>query len=188
VHDVLAHLAGLTTDALTGRLTGMPSDEFTAGQVQERRDRTVEELLDEWSANVPAMCDGARAGLVPPNLAVDAVTHEQDIRGAVGAERVRDADAVRFSLDLYAKGVRWKVKSSGGPPVRLVATDSDFDVVAGEGDPVAAVRAPQFELFRALAGRRGRAAILAMDWSGDCAAVIGSLNVFGEPPDYPVAD
>ena len=30
VHDVLAHLAGITTDALSGRLQGMPTDDFTA--------------------------------------------------------------------------------------------------------------------------------------------------------------
>jgi hypothetical protein len=70
VHDVLAHLAASPTDILAGRLTGMPSDEFTAGQIDERRDRTVDALVAEWSGNVAAMAEGARAGLLPPNLAV----------------------------------------------------------------------------------------------------------------------
>src|SRR4051812_4652480 len=84
VHDVFAHLAAIPTDGLAGRIDGVPSDEFTAGQVAARKDHSIEELLAEWMPNVAAMCEGARAGLVPPNLAVDALTHEQDILGALG--------------------------------------------------------------------------------------------------------
>lgn len=186
VHDVIAHLAAITTDALSGRLSGLPTDEVTATQVEQRRGRSVDELIAEWTPNVAAMCDGARAGLVPPNLAVDAVTHEQDIRGALGRGRVPDAAAIRFSLDIYAKGVRWRVKSGEFPAVRLVATDSDFDVTAGDGEPAATLRAPEFELFRVVSGRRGRDAVLAMDWSGECSSVLDVLNVFGPLPDYVV--
>src|SRR5438067_779026 len=69
VHDVLAHLAAIPTDGLAGRISGIPTDAQTAAQVAERKDRDVAELLDEWIPNVPAMCEGAKVGLVPPNLA-----------------------------------------------------------------------------------------------------------------------
>ena len=188
VHDVLAHLTAVTTDGLAGRITGIPTDEFTAEQVRTRKDATVEELLAEWSANVPSMLEGARAGLVPPNLAVDAITHEQDMRGALRAGTVDDPEAVRFSLDLYAFGLHRKLQSQSGPSLRLVAGDSDFNVVTGGGEPDVTLRASEFERFRTLSGRRGRDAVLGLEWDGDPAAYLPFVNVFGVLPDYAVVD
>ena len=188
VHDVLAHLAAVTTDGLAGRITGIPTDDLTAEQVRSRKSATVEDLIAEWSANVPSMLEGARAGLVPPNLAVDAVTHEQDMRGALLAGRVDDHEAVRFSLDLFAFGLHRKLLSQSGPPLRIAATDSEFDVVAGDGEPQVTLRAGEFDLFRTLSGRRGLDAVLALDWAGDPSPYLPYLNVFGPVPDYAVVD
>jgi uncharacterized protein (TIGR03083 family) len=188
VHDALAHLAANTTDGIAGRITGIPTEEFTDEQVRQRRGRSVGDLVAEWQGNLPTMLDAANAGLAPPNLAVDAVTHEQDVRGAIGAERVDDRDAVRFSLELFALGIRFRMKHADGLALRLQATDSDFLVMAGEGAAPATLRASEFELFRTLSGRRGRAAVLAMDWDGDGVAYLPWLNLFGSVPDYDVAD
>ena len=188
VHDVLAHLAAVTTDGLAGRITGIPTDEFTAEQVRTRRDASIDDLVVEWSANVPSMLEGARAGLVPPNLAVDAVTHEQDMRGALDAGRVPAEEAVRFSLDLFAFGLHRKLQSASGPPLRVIATDSDFDVVAGDGEPGVTLRASEFDLFRTLSGRRGLDEVLALAWEGEPTAYLPFLNIFGPVPDYAVAD
>src|SRR4051812_23541159 len=188
VHDVLAHLAANTTDGIAGRITGMPDDEFTGEQVRHRKAATIEELIAEWQGNMPTMLDATRAGLAPPNLAVDALTHEQDIRGAVGADRLDDPSALRFGLELFAVGLRFKLKHANGLTLRLEATDSDFTLVAGDGEPVATVRASEFELFRTLSGRRGRDAVLAMDWDGDGSVFLPWLNVFGPVPDYDVPE
>lgn len=187
VHDVLAHLVALPTDALAGRLTGMPTDEFTTGQVLARRSASVDELVEEWRGTVDQMVELARAGLVPPNLAVDAVTHEQDIRGAVGADRVDDAEALRFALGLYAFGVSRRLRETSAS-LRVIATDTDFDLVAGVGEPAATLRATEFELFRTFSGRRGRAAVNAMQWEGDPTGCLPALNVFGQLPDYELTD
>ena len=187
VHDVIAHLAALPTDALAGRLSGIPTDEFTSEQIDARKSATVDQLVEEWRSNVDQMLELAQAGLVSPNLAVDAVTHEQDIRGAIGADRVGDTEAVRFSLNLYAFGVSRRLREAQ-LPLRVVALDSDFDLVAGEGDPEATVRAEEFELFRAFSGRRGRHAILAMQWDGDAGPFLSYLNVFGRVPEGDIRD
>jgi uncharacterized protein (TIGR03083 family) len=188
VHDVLAHLAAIPTDALAGRLTGIPSDEFTREQVDARKSATVDELVEEWRGNIGQMLELTHAGLVPPNLAVDAVSHEQDIRGALRAARVHDADAVRFCLDMYAGLVCHRVRKTTGPPLRIEASDSDFVIDSGDAAGAVRLRASEFELFRTFSGRRGRTAVLAMDWDGDGSAHLGRLNVFGAVPDYDVTD
>lgn len=188
VHDVLAHLAAIPTDGLAGRISGVPSDEQTATQVAERKDRDIAQLLDEWSPNVPAMCDGAQAGLVPPNLAVDVLTHEQDIRGALGAPPALSAEELRFCTNLYAFGCGYGLKQAGVPPLAISATDTDFAFTAGVGEPAASVRAAEFEFFRAFAGRRSRRQVEAYDWDGDPAPYLDRFNVFGALPEDDVVD
>lgn len=183
VHDVLAHLAAIPTDAFAGRLSGVPTDEFTAGQVAERRDRSAAELLAEWTPNVAPMCDGARADLVPPQLAVDALTHEQDIRGALGREPALTADELRFCTTLYGAGSAYTVQKAGLRPLRLEASDSDFVATHDGDEPAATLRAPEFEIFRALSGRRGRGQVLGYDWTGDPAPYLPVVNIFGPLPD-----
>jgi uncharacterized protein (TIGR03083 family) len=182
VHDVVAHLAANTTDGLAGRITGIPDDEFTAGQVRERKAATIEELLAEWAGNLPQMIEVAHAGLAPPQLAVDAVTHEQDIREALQAPLVGDRAAVRFSLDLFGAGVAFKMNDAD-VALHVRATDSDYALDAGSGGDVATLRAAEFDLFRTFAGRRTRAEVLAMEWDGDGTAYLSWLNIFGAVPD-----
>jgi uncharacterized protein (TIGR03083 family) len=188
VHDALAHLAANTTDGLAGRITGIPDEAFTDGQVRQRKEMTVEQIVAEWQANMATMLDVTRAGFVPPNLAVDAVTHEQDIRGAVGAGRVEDREAVRFSLEVFAAGLTYQLAKLDGLALRLEATDSDFSVTAGSGEQPATLRATEFELLRVLSGRRGRRNVLALEWDGDASAYLPWLNMFGPVPDYDVVD
>jgi uncharacterized protein (TIGR03083 family) len=188
VHDVLAHLAAIPTDALAGRIAGVPSDDQTATQVAERKDRDISELLAEWAPNVPSMCDGARADLVPPNLAVDALTHEQDIRGALGAPPALTADELRFCTHLYAFGCGRGLKHAGIAPLAIEATDADFAFTAGIGEPQASVRATEFEFFRALAGRRSRRQVAAYEWDGDPSPYLERFNVFGALPEEDVAE
>ena len=188
VHDVLAHLAAIPTDGLAGRIKGIPTDEQTAAQVAERKDRDVHELLAEWTPNVPTMCEGAKADLVPPNLAVDALTHEQDIRGALGSPPALTKDELRFCTTLYAFGCGRGLKDAGIAPLAIAATDTDFAFTAGVGEPAASVRASEFELFRALSGRRSRAQVAAYAWDGDPAPYLERFNIFGVLPEVDILD
>jgi uncharacterized protein (TIGR03083 family) len=181
VHDVVAHLAALTTDVLTGRLEGFPDDDFTAGQVAARRERSAEELIAEWDTNLPRMLELGDA--LSPALAVDVLTHEQDIRGALGLLPVLSADELRFGVSRFCFGLGRAYAKTGAAPFAVEATDSDFRTVVGEGDPRATVAAPEFELFRALAGRRSRGQVAGFDWTGDPAPYLERFNVFGALPE-----
>ncbi|MEP6625318.1 MAG: hypothetical protein ABJC79_12805 [Acidimicrobiia bacterium] len=103
VHDVVAHLAGATSDVLAGRLEGVGSDPWTAKQVEDRHDVLTEVVLDEWDTNsvqidpmVPTF--GPASG----QIVLDAVTHEHDIRDDLhpphrGLHRLSQAVAARTS-------------------------------------------------------------------------------------------
>src|SRR3954451_10911384 len=51
IHDIVAHLTGLTTDVLTGNIEGAGTDPWPAKQVAARTHRSMAELLAEWGAN-----------------------------------------------------------------------------------------------------------------------------------------
>jgi uncharacterized protein (TIGR03083 family) len=180
VHDLLAHLVAVPTDIMSGALTSVPTPEQTQAQVEARRGRGIPALLEEWRGGLQPVVDGARAGLIPAPLAVDAITHEQDLRGALAAPAVPDPDAIRFAATGFTGGLGRRIKAAGLPALRLRDPDSAFEAVVGEGEPGGTVAAPVFEIFRALAGRRSRAQVAAFNWDvEDAAPYLELFCVFG---------
>jgi hypothetical protein len=55
--------------------------------------------------------------------------------------------------------------------------------VLGEGTPGAAVTAGRWELLRAFAGRRSRAQLSALQWSGDPEPYLPIIPAYGERVD-----
>lgn len=183
VHDLVAHLAAIPSDIVTGRLTGVPTSEQTQAQVDARRDRPVVDLLAEWQSGLDPIVEGARVGLVPAPLAIDAITHEQDLRGALGAAPLPDDVALRFGVIGFSYGLQHRLSAVGLPAVRISDPTRGFEVTVGDGEPAVTVRAPEFELFRAVAGRRSRSQVAAFTWSAhgsvDPAAYLDAFCVFG---------
>lgn len=175
-HDVLAHLAANTTDALAGRLTGPPTDEMTAAQVADRRDVPTSAVADEWEANSPGIDDVIEAmGLAVFTIAMDAITHEGDIRGAIGEGRPPEA-AVAFHHHFGAAGFARRVAEHGLAAVEITA-DGDT-TIAGEGDPGITLEASRYELSRAFLGRRSASQVREFDWSGDAEPYVGIFGNF----------
>src|SRR5438477_6169347 len=99
VRDVVAHLAGGTADIVSGDLADVASDDWTAAQVDARRDVPIGEVLDEW-ARCSAIVEPMIAKFDPlmrAMLLTDAVTHEHDLRGALGVPGERDSDAIEYA-------------------------------------------------------------------------------------------
>lgn len=166
VKDVLAHLVGVNADILAGNIDGAGTDPWTAQQVAARRDRSVTELLDEWAelspgleAIIPAIPDSPRGQLI-----FDAVTHELDLRGALGQPGARDCDAATIGFGWAADVVAFVRDGAQAGALRL-ATEAGTRVV-GTGDVTATVSADRFELFRAMTGRRSLDQIASFDWDG----------------------
>jgi len=174
VRDVVAHLTAVSEDVLEGRLTGPPSDEQTAAQVARFRDRPLSEVLARWDELGPQFGEAIDGFAVWPAV-LDVATHEHDIRGAIGEPGARDSEVVRLGADRLLTWMQ--------PPVALRVTveDETFDL-GPEGEAVIVLRTDRFEAFRWRMGRRSRAQLANLDWTGDPAPVLGHLVVFGPAP------
>ncbi len=184
VHDVVAHLGGSVTDILAGRMDGVGSDEWTAAQVDARRETPIADVLAEWAAGSPQFEDGLRAigGPMAALAVADAWNHEQDLRGALGHEGGADPAAEHTAIEGYASAVGGGLAAAGHAPLKIVAGATEF--ATGDGEPGATVTGAPFDLARALAGRRTADQIRALTWSGDADPYVAALSTKG--PNEPL--
>lgn len=171
VRDVIAHFVGNGEDGAAGRLTGPPSQAQTAEQLARHADESPIELLDTWMAVGPFVEEAVTAsGLWP--AAIDVLTHEHDVRAALGDAAARDHPSLARVAELLVQGL---------DPSIPCAVDLGDGVQAAPGaiDPIATVHVTPFEWTRARLGRRSREQVLALDWTGDPAPFVDRLFVFG---------
>ena len=172
VRDVVAHLVGNLEDGRAGRLAGPPGSEQTRDQVDRHRDDDPVELLTVWSllAEV-AEPRFTAAGAWP--AAIDALSHEHDVRHALGAPGARDTDDVRVVADVLRPG-----------------PDAPYAVVLYGLQPRAdrpTLVTDPFTWLRIRMGRRTHEEVLGMTWVGDPVPVLPALFVFG-PAELPLGE
>lgn len=161
VRDVVAHLSGIASDAMTGNMEGAPGEVWTAAQVDRARDQSLVDLLADWAKfgetfeSFLSSPDGAVAG----SAVMDALTHEADIR-----------HAWEMSFELPDDFLGW---AAGRLRDRFDAA------VAEAGLPPVAVKAPDAELFRAHLGRRTAAQVREYEWSADPTPYLDAFFFFG---------
>jgi uncharacterized protein (TIGR03083 family) len=180
VRDVLAHMVGVNADILAGNLAGVGTDEWTAVQVEARRDRSVDAMLDEWDEISPTVEELApQFGPAVGQWLFDACTHEHDIRQALGASGARDSDAVALSFAWAADRFDDVLRAKDAPGL-VFRTDGDVREV-GAGEPRSTVHATRFELLRAMTGRRSRTQVERYEWDGtprpDAFAALGIFTL-----------
>lgn len=189
VHDVVAHAAGVVADVNAGNLDGAATDPWTAAQVDARRDKATNDVLDEWAAEAatfePRLDDLPKA--ISRTMLIDLVAHEHDVRGALKMPGGTDTEAYAVARKGFAVGLAQDLDKRGLPGLRLHAPDWEFE--AGAIEPRATVQAEDsFEFFRALAGRRGRKQVLAWDWDTAPEPYLDVVNHFGPLPDEDVVE
>jgi uncharacterized protein (TIGR03083 family) len=166
-HEVLAHLAGVAEDFASGNTDGAPGEAWTAAQVERGRDRSVDALLRDWSEHGAALeaflsSPAGKQGLA---AVVDVVTHELDLRHAMGREPDVDAAFLDWAAPMLLRG---------------------FHHVVADRPPIT-VRAEPFEIVRSRLGRRTPAEVAAYDWSDDPAPYLDAWFLFG-PRDEPLGE
>jgi uncharacterized protein (TIGR03083 family) len=185
VRELISHMVGCPADMLAGNFPGDFHDEWTQTQVAARRGRSIGELLDEWQGIAGPLDTAIRAGEVPSPIAFDVITHEQDLRGAVGAAPTPDPLAVRFVTGGFAARVDRVVADSGLPPLQFQDPEAGWS--AGVPGGVAA-SATEFEWFRALTGRRSGRQVSSFAWTGDPSPYLDLLCPFGPLRETDVSD
>ena len=183
VRDVVAHLAANAEDIVAGGTrTRPPTDEETAAQIERMRDRGVPRLLADWEAAAASFEDGLTSALRLP--VIDITSHEHDIRSAVSRPGARDSEAVRVCSQMLLMSLRPPV------PMRVVVEDDEFRA-GPEAEPgqerELVLTTSRFETLRWRMGRRSAAQLAAMRWSGDPAAVLDHIMIFG-PADADVIE
>jgi uncharacterized protein (TIGR03083 family) len=163
IAELAAHLLGVPDDIVHGRMEGVGSDAWTQAQVVRHQAKTLRQIADELAAlaerfdpmlpHVPAM---SRSQMV-----MDAVTHEHDLRHALGAPGERDSMAVRAGL---AWLMSWCTRTN---PATASA--------------IAAVGASDFDVLRSLTGRRSMAQMAALGLPVDAILQIQAGSPFRAP-------
>jgi uncharacterized protein (TIGR03083 family) len=174
VSDTVVHLAANAADLLTGRLQGVPTEEQTAAQIDQRRGQPLEEVLTEWDIAAGPIERKLAAGKLTLALVQDVLVHEADIRGALGAGRLPE-EAWTSSLELGIGRAAERMGHLG--ELRIFAGKHHF--IVGSGEPVTTVEVDPYELWRAMPGRRSRAQMAAWNWSGDPQPYLQALPIFG---------
>jgi uncharacterized protein (TIGR03083 family) len=181
VRDVLAHVVGITADLNAQRFGDGSGDEWTAAQIDARRDKSIEELTAEWDHETAQFETGLRVfgyGLGAHYLG-DLLQHVSDVRSALGESPVRDDQALAVALDFYLDSFEDTLDAEEIGAVDVRCGHERWRL--GSGEIIASVAAPRFELFRALGGRRTLNEIRGLAWTGDSEAIVGYVSRYPAP-------
>ncbi|NUT48192.1 MAG: maleylpyruvate isomerase family mycothiol-dependent enzyme [Saccharothrix sp.] len=176
VKDVVAHLAGGLGDVTEQRFDGVEDGSWGERHVADRRDREMGDLLVEWERNFQ-ISEGLFDSPIGAVLVAEIVSHEHDIRTALGRPGERDTVAVRAALTRPLQELDKRMRARHLPALRITLEHGDR--VVGEGDPAGGLRTSSFELLRVLGGRRSEEQVRALDWDADPGPWLPVLSVFG---------
>jgi uncharacterized protein (TIGR03083 family) len=136
VSSVISHMVGVPEDILSGRMEGVTTDAWTQAQVDRHEGESLSQLADallatavEFDVVLPHIPSPTNSQMV-----MDAVTHEHDLRHAVGRAGAQDSLAVNVALGWLLNMVEGKA-----PDLAQELLDSGVS---------------HYELMRSLTGRR----------------------------------
>lgn len=97
---LVSHMLGVNEDILVGRMEGVTTDAWTQAQVDRHAGESLGRLADIWET-ISIDFDAVLANIPAPvnsQLVMDAVTHEHDLRHALGSSDARDTSAIDVAL------------------------------------------------------------------------------------------
>ncbi|MDJ0770940.1 MAG: maleylpyruvate isomerase family mycothiol-dependent enzyme [Ilumatobacter sp.] len=184
VRDVLAHVVGITADLNAGRFDEGDAgpDAWTGKQVDDRRDRSVSELADEWEAESSRfeMGLGLLGYEIGSHYVADLLQHEQDVRQAIGLPRFSDDEALRISLDFLLDHLHGVLRDARVGVLTVRVASETFSL--GRGPLRAELTGEPFELFRGLGGRRSLGQLLTLTWSGSSDEFVPLVSAYPPQP------
>ena len=183
VRDTLAHLLGVLTDLSKGKIADSAQEGWADTHIARAGDRSVSDLNAEWhlrANTTPAVFQ--EYGAV---LHADCLTHEFDIKQAIGNRQGRDLQAVRSVALFYLGAIDQAWRSDVIPPLRIVTESKSLDV--GGDNPQVSVEMSWWEIGRVVSGRRSVSQVKSLTWSNDPTPWLDHLFVFG-PRETPLEE
>ena len=174
VRDVLAHLADGEVSFVDGGVTvpdGNPC--FVGDEVGVAAGRSLAELVSRWQRHAPELTQIPLASQSWRVILHETLTHEADIRGAIGAPRL-PADALAAAWPLLTEVIRHQLAPLGTVLLKL----DEQPLMVGDGLPDVAVEATLFDFWRAWFGRRSPAQIRGWVRAGDADRFARTLPLF----------
>ena len=184
VRDLFSHMVGLGVDVVAGDEPDDHNEAWTARQVQQRRDRTVAELIDEWRA-VAELLRGWMAAHGTRPLG-DVIIHEQDLRGALGRPGAQDTPGLISIRDRFVG--RFADRVAALPPIALVGDRWSWTSGAPEAEAAVELRAGDFDLSRALLSRRSAGQLRAWTVRGDIGPYLSGFTILGNLPETDLSE
>lgn len=181
VRELLAHVIGLDVDVVAGDEPDDHNSAWTQRQVDARADHDVATLLAEWRTIAEPLTKWMAANGGRPMG--DILIHEQDLRGALGVSGAQDTEGMYAMRERMVGGFGDAVGDL--PRIALVGDDWTWVSSGAAEDAATVMRAPAFDLTRALMSRRSAAQLRSWTERGDIEAY---LPAFGALGDLPTAD
>ncbi|MFL0289352.1 maleylpyruvate isomerase family mycothiol-dependent enzyme [Mycobacterium sp. SMC-21] len=172
VQQVVAHLAGVAQDVVALNLDNKGTGPWADAQVARLGTHTVNDLLDTWRQSLDQvqaiLAFASDAGAC--QLVFDTLTHEHDIRGALGEPSSRTGDlAFEAALGFVTTMADQFIRQAQLPALRL-STPTIGSVQLGDPHTACghvALDVSDFEALRSFGGRRSIGQLLALPWDGD---------------------
>jgi uncharacterized protein (TIGR03083 family) len=172
IRQVIAHLAGVAQDVVALNLEKKGTSPWADAQVARLGTHGIDDLLDLWRQSL----DQVRANLAFASdagvcqLVFDTLTHEHDIRGALGEPGSRAGDlafeaALGFVTSMGDQFIRQEQL-----PALWLSTPTIGSVQLGDPHTArghVALNVSDFEALRSFGGRRSVGQLLALPWDGD---------------------
>jgi hypothetical protein len=163
--QLVSHMVGVPEDILTGNMDGVTTQAWTAAQVARHLGTSLNELAESYESTGQVFDEVLPMIPEPVNsqMVMDAVTHELDLRDALGDLGARNSSAVDVALG-------W---------LRFAFA---AQMPAGTFDPFDGDELDRYELLRSLTGRRSVVEMNALGLDG--AAIAVALQ--GTPISVPI--
>ena len=181
VRDSIAHCLGVLTDISAGKINESGKDGWAAGHIERVSGRSLSHVTAEWhqrANTTPAAFESYGDVLV-----ADLVTHEFDIKGAIGNRQGRNLPVVRTVALFYLNALDHAWRSEGVTPLQIITEDKRIAI--GGDNPDAEVAMSWWEITRVVSGRRSLDQARALTRNVDPTPWIDELFVFG-PREIPL--
>ena len=152
VRQLTAHLVGVPEDVLAGRMEGVTTEAWTQAQVERFGHLALLDLADLFEASAPKI-DAIIHNFPQPIISqfvMDAVTHEQDMRSALGVPGGRDSKAIEVGVGFFLN-----LFEANDPPLSAALENTSVS---------------RWDVLRSLTGRRTIEQMNSLGLDGDAIA------------------